>query len=291
VSGSGTFNEGTSRTVTATASSGYRFINWTESGSQVSTSASYQFTLNGNRTLVANFEVIPATQYTISVSANNSSWGSVSGGGTFNEVSSQTVTATANSGYRFVNWTESGIPVSSEANYTFTLNGNRTLVANFEVIPATQYTISVSANDSSWGSVSGGGTFNEGSYQTVTATANAGYRFVNWTESGIPVSSEANYTFTLNGNRTLVANFKNTTAIESIETSDIKIRSKDGMISVDSPNETIMSVKITDLSGRFIKSVQVRSNQFETPNPHGLRIAIILIETPNKIYSKKILLQ
>jgi hypothetical protein len=56
-----------------------------------------------------------------------------SGSGTFNSGSSVIVTATANSGYKFTNWTESGIAVSTNASYTFTISGNRTLVANFVV--------------------------------------------------------------------------------------------------------------------------------------------------------------
>src|SRR5207237_9995685 len=46
VSGSGIFAAGSSRTVTASSNTGYNFTNWTESGSVVSTSASYTFTLN-----------------------------------------------------------------------------------------------------------------------------------------------------------------------------------------------------------------------------------------------------
>ena len=76
-----------------------------------------------------------APNYTITVSASPSAGGTVSGGGTFAAGSSRTVTATANSGYTFANWTESGSVVSSSASYTFTLNGNRTLVANFTVNP------------------------------------------------------------------------------------------------------------------------------------------------------------
>ncbi len=54
-SGAGTFPGGTSQTVTATANPGYSFTSWTENGSVVSTSASYTFTLNNNRALVAVF--------------------------------------------------------------------------------------------------------------------------------------------------------------------------------------------------------------------------------------------
>jgi len=72
------------------------------------------------------------------------------------------------------------------------------------VIP---YTVTLSSNPAAGGTTSGGGTFNSGSSVTVTATANAGYSFTNWTEGGIAVSTNASYTFTIIGNRTLVANF------------------------------------------------------------------------------------
>jgi hypothetical protein len=167
------------------ANSGYSFVNWTANGSVVSTLASYTFTLNSNVTLVANFT--PA-QYTIAVSASPSADGTVGGGGTFAAGSSRTVTATANSGYNFVNWTANGSAVSTSASYTFTLNSNVTLVANFA---PTQYTVPVSAAPSAGGTVSSGGTFAAGSSITVTATANSGYSFVNWTANGSVVSTLA----------------------------------------------------------------------------------------------------
>ncbi len=144
--------------------------------------------------------------YTITVNASPSAGGTVSGGGTFAAGSSRTVTATANSGYTFVNWTEGGSVVSSSASYNFTLNGNRNLIANFTANPV-NYTITVSASPSAGGTVSGGGTFAAGSSRTVTATANSGYTFANWTESGSIVSSSASYNFTLNANRALMASF------------------------------------------------------------------------------------
>jgi hypothetical protein len=44
----------------AVAENEYNFANWTENGSIVSTSASYQFTANLDRTLIANFVASPA---------------------------------------------------------------------------------------------------------------------------------------------------------------------------------------------------------------------------------------
>ena len=201
VSGGGTYQEGQQCTVTAMANTGYNFVNWTENGTQVSTNASYTFTVTGSRNLVAHFS---AQSYTISVSADPTSGGSVNGGGNYNYGQTCTVTASASSGYNFVNWTENGSQVSTNANYTFTVTGSRNLVAHFS---AQSYTIAVSADPTNGGSVNGGGNYNYGQTCTVTASASSGYNFVNWTENGTQVSTNASYSFTVTGSRNLVAHF------------------------------------------------------------------------------------
>ncbi len=87
-----------------------------------------------------------ATTYTISVSADPADGGTVSGGGEFAENANVTVTATANSGYSFVKWTENGEQVSTNAAYTFQAAANRTLVAVFEADEII-YTITVEPGD------------------------------------------------------------------------------------------------------------------------------------------------
>ncbi len=59
------------------------------------------------------------------------------------------------------------------------------------------------------GTTTGFGIFDEGAIVPVTATPNAGYLFVNWTESGVSVSALANYNVTMTKNMNLVANFSN----------------------------------------------------------------------------------
>ena len=71
-----------------------------------------------------------------------------------------------------------------------------------------QYTIDVSASPSNGGTVSGGGTYQQGQSCMVTATSNYGYTFTNWTEDGGVVSSDASYTFTVTEDRNLVAHFE-----------------------------------------------------------------------------------
>lgn len=205
--GAGTFAQTSSVTVTATPNAGFVFTNWTDSGNAVSTSASYQFTMTGNRALVANFAPVQAGKFAVSLSSNPTAGGTTTGAGSFNAASLITVTATPNVGYSFINWTENGNAVSTSSNYQFTLNGNRTLVANFAVLPAGKFAVNLSSNPAAGGTTSGSGSFNTGSSVTITASPNAGYNFINWTEGSVIASTSATYTFILNANRTLVANF------------------------------------------------------------------------------------
>ena len=115
-----------------------------------------------------------------------------------------TVAATPNYGYAFVNWEENGEEISSDAELSFTVTGDRDLVANFEKVP---FAINATANYDDRGSVTGGGEYVIDATCTVIATPNAGHNFVRWMENGQEVSTEASYSFTVDGPRDLVAVF------------------------------------------------------------------------------------
>ena len=72
----------------------------------------------------------------------------------------------------------------------------------------TQYQLTV--NSDSNGSVSSlGGTYNDGTSVTITASPNAGYAFVNWTDSsGNELSTNPSYTFNITSNTTITANYE-----------------------------------------------------------------------------------
>jgi len=67
---------------------------------------------------------------------------------------------------------------------------------------------SVAVSETSGGSASGGGTFATGTPVTVSASANAGYKFTVWTEDGDTVSTDAAYSFVPEYDRVIVANFE-----------------------------------------------------------------------------------
>jgi hypothetical protein len=207
VTGTGAFAQGSVVTVTAIPNAGFTFTNFTDNGVIVSTSASYQFTMAGNRTLIANFAVVIPGKFAVNLSSAPAAGGTTSGSGSFNAGTPVTVAATPNPGYIFVNWTDNGVQASTSSSYQFVLAGNRTLVANFKLIPASQFAVILSSSPAAGGTTTGSGAYNAGSSVTVTATPNLGYTFVNWTEGVVIASTSSSYTFNLSANRTLVANF------------------------------------------------------------------------------------
>lgn len=126
-SGGGTYDIGTSVTVTAAPASGYLFTAWKEGGETVSTARSYTFTATRSRNLTAVFAVACNVSATVEPSGS----GSVSGAGTFPQGAVVTVTAAAGNGFRFAAWKESGVTVSASASYSFAVTGNRSLTAVF----------------------------------------------------------------------------------------------------------------------------------------------------------------
>ena len=144
--------------------------------------------------------------YTVTASANPTAGGTVTGAGVYSAHTLCTLTATANAGYTFINWTRNGSVASTDPTYSFYVTENTTCVANFsQTLPS--YTVTAIANPTEGGSIIGAGRYNEGANATLEATANEGYIFVNWTEDGVEVSTEPIYSFSVTGDRDLVANF------------------------------------------------------------------------------------
>lgn len=144
--------------------------------------------------------------------------GTVIGAGQYEEGQYCTLKAISHEGFSFVNWTEDDVFVSASENYSFLVSDGRTLVANFTL---QKFTISVTANPGDGGSVTGGGNIFYGNNCTVSATAAEGYTFTNWTENDSVVSTDANYTFTVDSNRSLVAHFIIQVALPVVMTTSV----------------------------------------------------------------------
>ncbi len=227
--GAGTFAQGSVTTVTAIPNTGFAFANWTKSGVVASTSPSFQFTMAGNEVLVANFKPVVAGQFALALSSLPTAGGTTAGSGSYKAGASVTATALPNPGYSFINWTNAGVIASTSSSFTFNLTKNQTLVANFKVIAASQFAVILTSNPAAGGTTTGSGAYNAGTSVTVTATANAGYHFTNWTNNGAVVSTSSSYTFPLTANVTLVANF-------AVNTYTLNVTAVNGTV-VKTPNQ------------------------------------------------------
>ena len=142
--------------------------------------------------------------HTITATANPTQGGTITGAGLYEQGTLCNLVATPNTGYTFVNWTQNGSVVSTNASYSFTVTGDAAFVANFS---PNSYPITVTANPSEGGTVGGAGTYTHGTTAVLTATASEGYSFTVWTKNGATVSTNATYSFTVTGAGDYVANF------------------------------------------------------------------------------------
>ena len=133
VAGAGTYQAGTALTVAAIPNSGYTFAYWSEDGVEVSSEASYSFTVTSDRNLVAHFSL----PLTISVTTNMSEGGTATGSGTFDYGETCTLTATPNEGYLFLNWNINGTVISCNATYSFSVTEDADIEAVFMLLEGT----------------------------------------------------------------------------------------------------------------------------------------------------------
>lgn len=190
-------------------------------------SEDYQFTETRGATMYADQnELTPVPEGSARVFVTAFGGGSVSGAGVYEIGTQVTVVATPQSGYRFDGWRDNTTLeyVSTDASYTFTLEGQTDLVAVFTAeIPGT--TVRVYARMNTEG-IQAGAVVKIGNQQgqSVTANINAGdsvtvqtippaegeYEFVRWIESGQneTLSTDETYTFIAQSNIDLVAVYR-----------------------------------------------------------------------------------
>ena len=173
-----------------------------------------------NASRYINYPIRPVSgdRIKFSVSVNSAGNGTVAIKGdsltsaAFKEASAVTVTATPDSGFEFKGWFvgDADAPVSADAEYTFTVYGDVTLVAKF-VKPAV-----VSVSSTGNGTVvikdcaDATVTFYTDDLVTVVATPNEGYTFSGWFvgDAGAPVSTATEYSFNVKEDIDLIAKFK-----------------------------------------------------------------------------------
>jgi uncharacterized repeat protein (TIGR02543 family) len=132
--------------------------------------------------------------------------GVANGSGMFNQGSVAVVSAVPVTDYTFTSWTDKGTVVSTSPSFTFTMAGNRVLVANFAQVVLGKYAVVLTSSPSAGGTTLGSGSYDSGTAVTIVARPNVGYSFINWTGDESGTASSLN--FTIRSDKKIVANFK-----------------------------------------------------------------------------------
>lgn len=134
------------------------------------------------------FDVITAIPCVVTLHCDNV-MGAVTGAGSYQANEQVNITATPNLGYRFRQWSD-GITTNPR---TLVIVGDTTLTAEFEEIPASEYTVSVVVDAEQNGAVQ----------MTLTAVPDDGYQFTQWSDG----NTDNPRTILVTENMTLSATF------------------------------------------------------------------------------------
>ena len=257
--GSSTIAESASFTATATAATGHHFTAWKEGNTQVSTTSVYTFNVTRDITLSAHFA---PNSYTLTVNSANAEMGSVNGGGSYDYNAPATLTATAATGYHFVQWNDG----NTQNPRTVTVTDNATYTASFAI---NSYTITASSADATMGSVSGGGSYDYNATATLTATAATGHHFVQWQDGNtdnpriVTVTANATYTATFEANAPTVTYYS-----VSVNSLDNAMGTVSSTHSGSVEENTQVTVTATPAIGHHFVQWQYGAGQTTMANPY-----------------------
>lgn len=206
-----------SNSVTAVPDTDYRLENWTGTGGFESEDNPLKVTdVSQDMDITANF--VPSTpSASLTVSADPVAGGTTNPSGTNDTIVDRpfNISATSADGYHFVSWTGSDNADISDPysnSTTATISAEANITANFAVTPAQALlTIDVSPAGAGETTPSGTTTVNTEESIDISATANEGYYFLEWTSStgaakiANPLASTT--TVTLYNDATITANF------------------------------------------------------------------------------------
>ena len=205
-------------------------------------------------------------------------------------------------GHSFTGWNtkEDGTGTSYTDEQIVILPVGSENLALFAQWSAKGYSITATPNPTEGGTVTGAGTYNHGTTARLSATANDGYQFVNWTEGNAVVSRDAAYSFTVTGARTLVANFApaeysitfDTDGGDTIDPMAYTVESTDRLPTPTKTGSTFSGWKVTKADGNWTVNDMVADGTALTGNYGNVTLTaqwkqngISVAEIPDQTYT------
>jgi hypothetical protein len=131
----GTYDYGTTVTLTPVANTDYHFVSWTgpDAADIIDTDGVYTIVMDVNKSVTANFAID-----TYSLTVSNNGHGSVTldpAGGTYAAGTTVTLTPVPSAGYHFISWSgpDSGDIIDTDGVYTIVMDGDKSVTANFAI--------------------------------------------------------------------------------------------------------------------------------------------------------------
>ena len=178
VTGAGIYDYGTIATLTATPNENYIFLCWSDGIA----SNPRHVTVTGNAHYKAIFHLNGSLQYTISVMANDTTLGTVTGSGTYPQGAIIEISATPYEGAFFKAWDDG----NTDNPRNVVVIQDQTFTAFFEIVPPFEtYTITVRPESPLLGSTYGSGIYPANQVIHIGATPNPGFYFSGWQDGNM----------------------------------------------------------------------------------------------------------
>lgn len=241
----GTFYYNSTHEFNAISNHGYHFSHWNDGNTENPRTV----TLTQDTSFTAIFE---PNSYFISTSSNDSSMGTVIGGGLYDYNTTQTLEAEPAEGHHFIRWTDG----NTDNPRNILIEGDTSYTAVFAI---DTLTVNVSSNNMVYGTVNGGGTFVYGSPCTIEAEAYSGYVFVRWS-NGVTYNP---YTFAVLTNMDIEAVFAPEGSIHNVS---VQVQpAGTGTVTGDGPYATGETITLEALPNDGWHFVRWQDNNTDNP--------------------------
>ncbi|MFP3871733.1 MAG: InlB B-repeat-containing protein, partial [Candidatus Aenigmatarchaeota archaeon] len=199
--GTHTYEEGTVVTINATATEGWKFIEWI--GDHTGFERNITVTMDSDKNITAVFEELSYYTLTVNVEGEGTT-DPEEGTHSYEEGEVVTVEATPADGWQFVEWTDD--ETGTESTLEITMDENKSITAVFEEeVEYYELTVNVKG-DGSTDPEEGTHSYEEGEVVTVEATPAEDWIFVEWI--GDETGTETTIEVTMDENKSITAVFE-----------------------------------------------------------------------------------
>lgn len=213
--------------------------------------------------------IIETLGFHVNVSSDNSTMGHTQISSEPNCIDSTAIiSAIAHTGYHFTHWNDEN---TDNPRQVF-ISQNLEFIAYFAI---DTHTVVVTCNDTAYGSVEGGGLFEHGTHCTVSAEANNGYHFSQWSNG----TTNNPYTFSVIEDTELTAIFEEDSGwegIDNIDDNEIHVYSYGDHITVEGVKDE--AIYIFNIMGQQVEN-------------HSLPAGVYLVKIGNRMARKVVVIK